>query len=73
MKIAKTGKPADAGGKYIEVQAKTVQDAIKQALIELNAKANEVKIEVLSVEHRGLFGMEGSDPAKIRVTLLKVR
>ena len=63
--------PAQNKGNTIEVEAKTVKDAIKKALSLLNAKALEVKIEVLTVEHRGLFGMEGSDPARIRATLIK--
>lgn len=55
----------------IEVEDKSVEEAIKNALLQLKAKRNQVKIEVLSEEKRGLFGMPGSKPAKIRVTLLK--
>lgn len=55
----------------IEVEDKSVEEAIKNALLQLKAKRNQVKIEVLSEEKRGLFGMPGAKPAKIRVTLLK--
>ena len=55
----------------IEVEAKTIEDAIKQALETLHAKKQQVEIEVLKEEHKGLFGMEGADLAKIRVTLKK--
>ena len=53
----------------IEVEAITVAEAIKTALKTLNAKKQEVTIEVLKEEHMGLFGMEGAEKAKIRVKL----
>jgi spoIIIJ-associated protein len=53
----------------IEVEGKTVEEAIKKALAELRLKRSQVKIEVLSEEEKGLFGMPGAKPAKIRVSL----
>ncbi len=53
----------------IEVEGKTVKDAIKKALKKLNATEQEVSIEVLKEEQKGLFGMQGAEPAKVRVTL----
>lgn len=53
----------------IEVEAKTVQEAVKKALKELKLPRNKVKIEILSEEEKGLFGMPGAKPAKIRVSL----
>jgi len=53
----------------IEVEAITVEEAIRKALKALHAKKREVTIEVLKEEHKGLFGMEGAEKAKIRVTL----
>ncbi|MBD3380204.1 MAG: hypothetical protein GF408_07070 [Candidatus Omnitrophica bacterium] len=53
----------------IEVEATTVQDAIKKALSVLKAPKKEVKIEVLKEERKGLFGMEGAERARIRATL----
>ncbi len=55
----------------IEVEGKTMAEAIKKALAELKVKRNQVKIEVLSEEQKGLFGMEGAKPAKIKVTIIK--
>ncbi|MGD0336088.1 MAG: Jag N-terminal domain-containing protein [Candidatus Omnitrophota bacterium] len=55
----------------IEVEGNTVEEAVKKALRELKIPRNKVKIEVLSEETRGLFGMPGAKPAKVRVTTLK--
>ncbi len=52
----------------IEIEGKTVEEAIKTALKELKLPRGKVKIEVLCDEKKGLFGMPGSKPAKIRVT-----
>lgn len=51
----------------IEFEGKTVTEAIKKALKELKVKRNQVKIEVLCEEEKGLFGMPGAKLAKIRV------
>ncbi len=53
----------------IEVEGKTVEDAVKKALKELKLPRSKVKIEVLSEEEKGLFGMPGAKPAKVRVSL----
>ena len=55
--------------KSIEVEGKTVEEAIRIALKKLGRKREEVKIEVLSEENKGLFGMEGAKLAKVKVTL----
>jgi spoIIIJ-associated protein len=57
----------------LEVKGKTVQEAVVKALEELKAKRNEVKIEILCDEEKGLFGMPGAKLAKVRVTLLKAK
>ena len=54
----------------IEVEGKTVEEAIKKALEQLRAKRSEVQIKIVSEEARGLFGMAGAKPAKIRATLI---
>ncbi len=56
--------------KTIEVEGSTVREAIKKALKELKLSRDKVKIEVLSEEERGLFGMPGAKPAKVRVTII---
>ena len=55
----------------VEVEAKTVALAIKEALETLQATEKEVTIEVLKEEQKGLFGMQGAEPAKVRVALEK--
>lgn len=57
--------------KYIEVEGSTVEAAIKKALKELKLSRDKVKIEVLSEEEKGLFGMPGAKPAKVRVTIIE--
>jgi len=55
----------------IEVEAKTTREAITLALARLNAKKEDVEIKILREENKGLFGMEGAEPAKIKATLKK--
>jgi spoIIIJ-associated protein len=55
----------------IEVEGRTSEEAIKKALKELKLPRDKVKIEVLSEEKRGLFGMPGAKPAKVRVTAIQ--
>ncbi len=55
----------------IEVEGKTVEEAVKKALQELKLPRDKVKIEVLSEEEKGLFGMPGAKPAKVRVSTIK--
>ncbi len=57
--------------KHIEVEAKTVEEAVKKALQELKLPRNKVRIEVLAEEAKGLFGMPGAKPAKVRVSIIK--
>ena len=52
--------------KYIEIEAGTVQEAIENALKELNCKRGEAEIKVVAEGHRGLFEMGGVTPAKIK-------
>ena len=53
--------------KSIEKVARTVDDAITEALIELGASTDEVDIEVISKGSKGLLGF-GAKSAKVRVT-----
>jgi len=57
--------------KSIEVEGSTVQDAVNRALNDLGLSRSKVKIEVISEEKKGLFGMPGAKPAKIRVTRIE--
>ena len=53
----------------IEIEGSTVEDAIKKGLKKLSVGRDEVDIKILCEETKGLFGMEGAKPAKIKVTL----
>jgi len=53
----------------LEIEDKTVEDAIKRALKELNLNRDQVTIEILREEEKGLFGMPGAMLAKIRVSV----
>ena len=55
----------------VEVEAKTVADAIKKALALLNTSGDKVEIKILSEEKMGLFGRPGGKSAKIRASLKK--
>lgn len=55
--------------KSIEVEGATVEEAIKKALDILNLTREEIIIKIVCEEQKGLFGMEGAKPAKIKVSL----
>jgi predicted RNA-binding protein Jag len=57
--------------KQIVIEAKTIKDAIRKALNELQAQEHEVDIKILREENKGLFGMEGAETAKIKAILKK--
>jgi len=56
--------------KYLETEGNTVEEAIARALEELKLSRKNVKIQVLSEEKKGLFGMPGAKPAKVRVSVM---
>ncbi len=53
-------------------EAGTVEEAIENALKKLQCSKDELCIKVASEEKRGLFGMNGAEPAKIIVTYKKI-
>ena len=55
----------------IEFEGKTVEEAIKKALAQLNVPRENLEIRVVSEESKGLFGMGGAKPAKIKVRVIK--
>ncbi len=57
--------------KYIETEGKTVEEAIKKALQALKLPRKCVNIKTLSEEKKGLFGMAGAKPAKVRVSVIE--
>ncbi len=55
--------------KSIEVEGATVEEAIKKALKILSVPRGSVDVKIVCEEKRGLFGMEGAKPAKVKVIL----
>jgi len=53
----------------VEVEAKTTKEAINIALKKLDIPKSKATVEILREEHKGLFGMEGAELAKVRVTV----
>lgn len=56
--------------RYIEAEGKTIEEAIAKALQVLKLPRKRVKIKTLSEEKKGLFGMPGAKPAKVRVSVI---
>jgi len=52
-----------------EFEGVSVEKAIQKALKELKITRDKIQIQVLSEEEKGLFGMSGAKPAKIRVSI----
>ena len=57
--------------KTIEVEGSDVEDAIKKAIKILGVSRENIKVKIVCEEEKGLFGMGGAKPAKIKVTLKK--
>ena len=53
----------------IEIEGKTVEEAIKKALKMLRVARDAVSVKVVCEEKQGLFGMEGEKRAKVIVTI----
>ena len=58
-------------GRMLEKIAKTIDEAVEEALLELNVSKEEVEIEVLEEPTKGLLGI-GAKPALVRVTVKDV-
>lgn len=55
--------------KSIEVEGRTIEEAIKKAMKIFNAQREAISIKIVCEEKKGLFGMEGAKPAKVIATL----
>lgn len=53
--------------KVIEMTGRTVEEALKNALAELNVTEDRVEVEVLDAGAKGFFNLIGTRPAKIKV------
>lgn len=58
--------------KSVEVEGATVEVAIEKALKLLGVPRNKISVKVVAEEKKGLFGMEGEKPAKIKVSVKSV-
>lgn len=54
--------------KSIEVEGKTVEEALNKALIELGIERSKVDFEILDHGSKGLFNVIGVKPVKLRVS-----
>ena len=55
--------------KSIEIEGKTVEEALNKALLELKTDKHMVDVDVLDQGSKGLFNVIGVKPAKVRVSL----
>ena len=53
----------------IEKTGKTVEDAVQSALNELGVNADDVTVQVLETPSKGIFGIFGTKPARVKVTV----
>ncbi|OGS03870.1 MAG: hypothetical protein A2204_05640 [Elusimicrobia bacterium RIFOXYA1_FULL_47_7] len=51
----------------IEIEAKTVEEAIQEGLKQLDCSRDKVEIKILNEGASGLFGLMGNKPAKVRM------
>lgn len=56
--------------RYVIKQSRTVEDAIKDALLELKVSEEDVEIEVIEEASKGLFGLIGTKEAKVKVVVV---
>ncbi len=54
-----------------EFEGADVEDAIKNALKAFNVGKDDIIVKIVCEEKKGLFGMGGAKPAKIKVSLKK--
>lgn len=65
--VSRPGKSRDR----IEATGKTVEKALEKALEKLNARIDEVEIEILEAGQKGVLNLFGAKDARIRVTRKK--
>ena len=53
----------------IEVAGKTVDEAIEKGLKKLKIEKKDAEIKILDEGKSGLFGLMGSSPAKIKISI----
>ena len=55
--------------KSYDFTARTTEEAISKGLEELGVAISDVTVDVLEEGSKGLFGLFGSHPAKVRITM----
>ena len=55
------------GMNVVETTGKTVEEALKNALMKLNVERDKVEVEVLDEGNKGFLNFIGVRPAKVRV------
>ena len=58
---------------WIEISAKTVDDAINEGLVRLGTTSDKMDVEVLEKESSGFLGFIGRHDAKVRVRIKEVK
>jgi spoIIIJ-associated protein len=61
-------KKKDVG---FDFEGKTIEEAVQKAVDQLKTSKTNLRIKVVSEEQKGLFGMRGAKPARIRVSMLE--
>lgn len=57
---------------FLEKTGKTVEEALQAGLAELELPLERVEVEVLEEASKGLFGLIGGKPARVRITVKKL-
>lgn len=58
---------------WIEISAKTVDDAINEGLVRLGTTSDKMEVEIVERESSGFLGLFGKHDAKIKVRLKEVK
>jgi spoIIIJ-associated protein len=57
--------------KFVEISAKTVEEAVLEGINLLGVKRNNIKVEVINEPSQGFFKIIGNKPAKVKVSILR--
>lgn len=59
----------DIKGRTQEFEGRTVEEAISKAVASTGVSKDRMDIKIVCEEEKGLFGMQGARPAKIKITV----
>ena len=63
---------SDETKQFYEFEGFSVEKAISKAIKQLRVTRDQIDVKIVCEEKKGLFGMEGAKPAKIKVYVKKV-